>query len=64
MIVVNGNWEQIKETEDGIKLIEENMGKEFTQKFVSVLLHEIDGYESHTKREKVINNLYKYIGTV
>ena len=59
MILVNGNWEKIEDVEEALQIIEDNLGKEFTEKFVSILLSEVDAYDRIPSR--VINRLYKYI---
>ncbi|MSA02936.1 hypothetical protein GKG47_14205 [Lactonifactor sp. BIOML-A3] len=33
MILINGIWEQVKSYEDCMRVIEENLGKEFSNKF-------------------------------
>ena len=32
MIMINGNWEQIKDLSDVLRIVSENIGSEFTQK--------------------------------
>lgn len=32
MIMINGNWEQIKDLSDVLRIVSENIGDEFTQK--------------------------------
>ena len=32
MIMINGNWEQVKELSDILKIVSENIGSEFAQK--------------------------------
>lgn len=32
MIMINGNWEQVKDLSDVIKIVSENIGSEFAQK--------------------------------
>ena len=61
MILINNNWEQVEDVQDGLKIIEDNLGKEFAQKFVSILLSNFDTDIYH--RNKFKNLLYKYIGT-
>ena len=61
MILINNNWEQVKDISDGLKIIEDNIGKEFTQKFVSVLIDNVYNDKIYI-RNKIRSLLYKYIG--
>lgn len=36
MIMINGNWEQVKELSDVIKIASENIGSEFAQKIKEI----------------------------
>ena len=61
MILVNDNWEQVKDIQDGLQIIEKNLGKEFTEKFVSNLLDRLESNNTMV-RNKLKRELYKYIG--
>lgn len=60
MILINGEWEQMTNLQDGIKIIEENLGKEFAQKFVYIMLDSVN--TNNYVPCRVINQLYRYIG--
>lgn len=32
MIIINGNWEQVKDLSDILRIVSENIGSEFAQK--------------------------------
>lgn len=32
MIMINGNWEQVKDLSDVIRIVSENIGRDFAQK--------------------------------
>lgn len=59
MILVNGNWEKIEDLQDCLQIIEQNLGKEFTEKFVSVLLKQVD--IDNVMLREAINTLNDYI---
>lgn len=60
MILVNDNWEQLNNLSDGLKIIEDNLGREFAEKFVDILIDDlIDNISIYDETMKL---LYKYIG--
>lgn len=41
MIMINGNWEQVKDLSDIVRIVKENIGDEFAQKVEEIF----DDYE-------------------
>jgi hypothetical protein len=37
MIMINGNWEQVKDLSDVLRIVSENIGEEFAQKVEEIL---------------------------
>lgn len=37
MIMINGNWEQVKDLSDILRIVSENIGSEFAQKVEEIL---------------------------
>lgn len=65
MIMINGNWEQIKDLSDVLRIVSENIGNEFAHK-VEVICKEIDdnyydALESLDYLDEQISNLRQYI---
>lgn len=42
MIMINGNWEQIKDLSDVLRIISENIGSEFAQKVEEIIEHDYE----------------------
>lgn len=42
MIMINGNWEQVKDLSDVLRIVSENIGNEFAQKVEEIVE---DNYE-------------------
>lgn len=42
MIMINGNWEQVKDLSDVLRIISENIGSEFAQKVEEILKQKYD----------------------
>lgn len=38
MILINDNWEKVETIEDGLQIIKENLGKEFSETFACIIL--------------------------
>ena len=61
MILVNDNWEQVNDLSDALKIIEDNLGREFAEKFVDILIDEL-AEQGESIYSKTMNLLYNYIG--
>lgn len=46
MIMINGNWEQIKDLSDVLRIVSENIGSEFTQKVEEIFEEELYDHKS------------------
>ncbi len=46
MIMINGNWEQVKELSDVIKIASENIGSKFAQKVEEIFEEELYDFKS------------------
>lgn len=62
MIMINGNWEQVKDLSDVLRIISENIGSEFAQKVEEILKQKYDeALESLDYLSEQINELENYI---
>ena len=41
MIMINGNWEQVKDLSDVLRIVSENIGSEFAQKVEELFKEEL-----------------------
>ena len=46
MIMINGNWEQIKDLSDVLRIVSENICSEFTQKVEEIFEEELYDHKS------------------
>ena len=40
MIFINGNWHQVNNLDEAMKIVEENLGKEFTEKLSNLIVED------------------------
>ncbi|KAI4445222.1 hypothetical protein C823_007729 [Eubacterium plexicaudatum ASF492] len=46
MIMINGNWEQVKDLSDVLRIVSENIGNEFAQKVKEIFEEELYDFKS------------------
>lgn len=61
MIMINGNWEQVKDLSDVIRIVFENIGSEFAQKVEEIYRDYDDILESLDYLNEQLDKLEKYI---
>ena len=62
MIMINRNWEKVKDLSDVLRIISENIGSKFAQKVEEILKQKYDeALESLDYLSEQINKLEKYI---
>ena len=61
MVFVNNNWERVDSTLDALKIIEENLGKDFAETLAQLILDDISccGGSMYTL---AANDLLNYLG--
>lgn len=60
MIMINGNWEQVKNLSDVLKIVSENIGSEFAQKVEEIF--EDNEYKIEELENKIAELEVKIIG--